>query len=206
MLDETVEYLKNLHGLEIAAGINFRLVWGDLQQRGLLTAELGRDLIEAHSQEMGHARCIRRMIKLLVPDFVLTKELMKQPQEILEGLRTTTAVWPHELDAYAMIAFNHEFERRFAAGGVEEFYRNMYRVGAVLGNHEFSHTAWRFYTTVLDEERWHVEVDLAVMGLYQEIHDGFDMAGLLASVQVPRSPVLRQIIRAKQAFVRAVAA
>lgn len=206
MHDLAIEYLKYLHGLEIAAGINFRAVHGDLQCRGRLSRELGRDLIRCQQQEMRHAWIVREMLVCLGAGDA--RGLKSIPMWIISGLADGLPQrWPVGMDAYAGICFNRELEGRFARGGVQAFADMMDCFADTMKNAvpraQMAFLIASFERVVQADERWHVEIDEQVFELYQDIHFGYDMPGLLATLQVTRSPFIH-IIRAKRAFLRSL--
>lgn len=207
MHEKAIEYLKHLHGLEVAAGRNFNSVWKDLFNRRRLEPELARDLVEAKHQEMAHARLVRRMLGVF--GYENTPELMQLPMEIIDGLPAAVPEpWPEEMQPYAMICFNHEFEKRFSGGGVAKFYTDMERYSRMIPPKQgfmLMEHVYKFLLMVEADERWHVEVDRRAMDVYEDIHGGFDMVGLLAKAQVARSPATRKFIRAKQSFLLSIA-
>lgn len=206
MQKKAIKYLKYMHAMEIAAGINFKCVFDDLYNRAELPVVLARNLSVAQKQEMHHAQIVRDMLAVLGYDNLAG--LMAMPRTVIDGLACLSEPWPDGMDAYAAICFNHALEQRFANGGVQAFADNMLAFSAHIENKwdrsTFRHHAYDFLNTVEADEAWHVEVDAQVIELYQRLHDGFDMPGLLAAkVQVTRSPFIR-LIQARQSFLRAL--
>lgn len=208
MYGKAIEYLKYLHALEIAAGMNFKTAFDDLYARNELPLALGRDLCAAQRQEMRHAAIARRMLSAL--GYVELSDLMAMPAALNAGLKASLSEpWPDGMDAYALICFNHAMESRFADGGVQAFCANMRKFAAQSIENIYQRSLFldwndELLDTVARDEGWHVALDAYVMQIYARIHDGFDMPGLLATkVEVTHSPFIH-VIKARQEFLRSL--
>lgn len=204
--EQAIEYIKYTHALELAAGMNFRAVRHDLDGRGIITQELWASLHRAQVQEASHAQILRNMLTAL--GYTDLHELMSMPRAIYDGLADGVALrWPAHLDAWARMEFNYALEHHFSEGGLDAWASRLseFAYCELRGGEreKFLYFIDHFKSLVEPDEAWHVQIGLEINGIYRKLYPHYDMKGLLANVNVVRSPFIH-VIRARQAFLRSL--
>lgn len=198
------EYLKNLHGLELMAGLNFRVVRDDLAARGLLSAGIRERLDIAFRQEVRHAVQVRRMLKAL--GFEGKRELTEIMFWLNDVLAQTLEAFPADQRPYIRILLNHVIEQKLARHGNRETFDAMCETSQVMPTLweqvAVRSAAQEFYETVAREEPDHVELDEEVMRLYAPIFPDLDANAAMRAIRARGTPFYRAI-RVKREFIRA---
>lgn len=201
---KAIEYLKNLNGLEIMAGLNFCAARDDLAGRGLLSSELRQRLNTAFRQEVRHAVQVRRMLKAL--GFEDKRQLTEVMFWLTDVLAQTLAIFPAEQRAYIRILLNHVIEQKLARHGNQETFDAMCEVcramPTLLETVAVGDASRNFYDTVAREEPEHVVLDEEVMQIYAPIFPELDVDAAMRAIRARGSPFHRAI-RVKREFVRA---